>query len=273
MARAKDDLDLEEGTTLDGDIRIFDDFDDADESKLREVILEIETFAGQRQSVRVTVLTAEQWAQVQKRYHSRAARRDGVHRTLHILRDPTDPFHLLVSPSAVRGVNDESQVIYAELVYKVLNSFPFNLPDVLKHGLVGTLAEGASRRLRVNLGPRVYARESLLVQGLVYVLVNDYKEQLKYPPLEWARLLARDPDKFFLALRKSTFAGAWLKAVKDHPRIAPLIADASNKRAALIDLIRSVDLKVDDPLIALTQDAINDYLASASDDSKDTTAR
>lgn len=250
----------------DDDLQIFDDIDLADDTELRRVIYEVETFLQQKKSLRISVLDVVQWEKALTRYLPRAARRR-TERNVHILRDTADSHHLLISPSAVQGINERSQVIYAELIYHVLRCIPTSLSEQLQRGVDGLFAELIGKRLQTPLGSRLFPEQINLVQGLVLIVHQEFG----YKPLDWARLLRKDPDRFFLALRKSKFITAVLAAAKEDPIVSDEIEKAPNKRQTLIDLLRASDFRVSSPYGRLLQEQIRNYLSQST--KKDTVSR
>jgi len=243
-----------------GEIVITDDVDLTDESELYGVIAEVEAFLQAGRGVRVSILTGEQWLDALERSLSKAMRR-GAERHRHVLVDRQDPHHLLVSPSAVAGVNDRNRVIYAELVFHVLRCIPTTLSNPLRRGLDDILAQGVGERLGVNLFTRNFPDESELVASLLVVLAREFS-QFGYQPEDWARLLRRDPDKFFYALERSKFAAFWVSRARQDPELAPLLAASGKPRQALIALLRSEDLSSSAALLQLTTASAREYAAS-----------
>jgi hypothetical protein len=192
------------------DFLVVEDLDMGDESRLRELVAEIEKLlASPGKALRVSVLTSEQWKTVVARILSRHLR-SGMERHLYTLRDPKDPQHLLVSPSAIQGINEESPLIYQDLVYAVLRCVPTTLNETLRHGVDDALAEEISSRIGVEFFSRNYPEERELVSNMSAVLTH----QFGYSPLEWKVELRRSPDKVLLALAKSAFAPFWSDYIK-----------------------------------------------------------
>lgn len=243
------------------DLLIIDDIDLTDDSEIRTVVSEVEAFLESKHGVRLSILTAEQWLDALSRSLSPAMRR-GAERHLHILRDKNDPYHLLVSPSAVGGINEGSRVIYAEVVYHVLRCVPTTLSSPLRRGLDDLMAQWMGERLGIDLFTRNFPEESELVMGMLQVLSIEFG----YQSIDWARLLRRDPDKFFHALERSKFARLWLSRARQEAAIE-LPADRQQARRALITLLRSEALTAGSTLVALTKAAIQHHLEPAAETS------
>ena len=77
--------------------------------------------------------------------------------------------------------------------------------------------------------------------------------------VDWAKLLRREPERFFYALERSRFASVWLALAK-RSEFAPWLADEDKTKPRLIELLRAETLSVNDPLVALTKLAAQDFL-------------
>jgi hypothetical protein len=178
-----------------------------------------------------------------------------------VLIDRQDPHHLLISPSAVAGVNDRNRVIYAELVYHVLRCIPTDLSNPLRRGVDDILAAHVGERLRVNLFTRNFPDERELVASLLEVLAREFS-QFGYQPDDWARLLRRDPDKFFYALERSKFAAYWVSCARQDQELSLLLSSSPKRRQTLLELVRSEDLSSSAALLRVTSEAAREFAAS-----------
>jgi hypothetical protein len=233
------------------DLLVIEDLDVGDESELRRVVAEIESLVGVtgRGGLRVSVLTTEQWKTVVKRMVPPTLRR-GAELYYFMLRDPRDPRHLLVSPSAVRGINEGNRQMYQELVYTTLRCVPTDLTSSLRKGLDDVLAEACAERIGVDLYVRTYPRQSDLVRALLGVLINDFG----YGLLDWATIFRRTPKRVFLAFKESKFMVFW----EEYMRETAGVSDPD--RAALLEALNADPLRFESPLIATTEQAITAYL-------------
>lgn len=231
------------------DLLVIDDVDVGDESELRQVIAEIESLVGvPGRGLRVSVLTTEQWKTVIKRMVPRTLRR-GAELYYFMLRDPRDPQHLLVSPSAVRGINEDSRQMYQELVYTTLRCIPTDLTNSLRKGVDDLLAEECGRRIGVDLYVRTFPRQSELVRCLLGVLAADFGHEV----LDWTIVFRRTPQRVFLALGKSNFIPYWQEWLKEK--------DFGEKSAEdLINLLTTEPLDLDDPLLEASEQAMASYM-------------
>jgi len=232
------------------DLLVIEDIDIGDEAELRQVIAEVEALVGAPgKGLRVSVLTAEQWETVLQRRLPRQLRRGAEHH-FHVLSDPVDPQHLLISPSAVRGINEGSQHIYQEVVYTALRCIPTNLSRPLRKGLDDLLAEECGRRIGVELFVRTYPRESELVRGILSVLTVDFDYQL----LDWGILLRKNPERVLKAFTKTKFAQRWPQ------RIATEGFELKTTTLSLVKLLTADPMPFKDPLVLLTEQMITEYL-------------
>lgn len=188
------------------DFFMVDDFDPADETQLRHLVAAVESFAGGTgMGLRISVLNAEQWDQVIRRVMPVAQqRRAALH--MHTIKDPRDSKHLLISPSAVGGVNEDSQVIYQEIIYSLLRCIGSPLNGPMRRGVDDVVAELCGHLLDRPIFARHYPQESALVRGIIKILIKDFG----HDESDWALLLRQDPDKFFTVLRKSRFSVIWM---------------------------------------------------------------
>jgi hypothetical protein len=234
------------------DFLVVEDLDLGDESELRRVVAEVETFvkAGGK-GLRVSVLTTDQWKTVIVRMLPDQMRR-GAERYIHTLRDPRDPQHLLVSPSAVRGINERQRGMYHEVVFALLRCLPSDLRGPLRKGLDDVIAEECSDKVGVDLFARNYPREATLVRGLVQVL----RQQFGHRDIEWALEMRRNPDRFFMALRKSRFIKVWLECAREDDNLAAELKGRKNATAVLIKLLSDPDMSSDDPIFTTTERAL-----------------
>lgn len=241
------------------DLLVIEDLDVGDESELRRVVAEIESLVGVagRGGLRVSVLTTEQWKTVVKRMVPPTLRR-GAELYYFMLRDPRDPRHLLVSPSAVKAINEGNRQMYQELVYTTLRCVPTDLSRSLRKGLDDVLAEACAERIGVDLYVRTYPRQSELVRSLLGVLIADFG----YDLLDWATIFRRTPKRVFLAFKESKFMSFW----EDYMKETAGVQDPD--RGELLAALSGDPLRFDSPLIQATEQAIALYLTSAKEKEK-----
>jgi hypothetical protein len=236
-------------STSEEDLLILEDLDLGDETELRGVVAEIEgmiSFPGR--GLRVSILTAEQWQTVLRKLLPGPKQRS-IGRHIHTIRDPKDPQHLLVSPSAVQGINSNDRYMYQDLVFAVLRAIPCDLSGPLRRGLDDILAEAASKRIGTSLYCRNYPRERSMVQSILMVLTSVFS----YTQLDWALEMRRSPERVFRALSKTPFLAHWQASIKE---ISPQNAQAANLIALLLD----PKLEMSDPMLALTEECLTNYL-------------
>lgn len=246
--------------STDEDYFMLDDVDISDETELRRVEAEVLGLVGTPgKGLRLSVLSDEQWRTVLVSWLP-PAKRKAAKLYMHVLRDPRDHQHLVVSPSCVQGINEHAVNIYEELIYGLLRCIPTNLE---KGALLAGVDDIVARICGERLGVKLYARhapfEADLVRGLSQVLVAEYA----HTEQEWVLLLRRSPERFFLALRKTRFAGELLRLARHETVLAETFAASGNVRETLCDLIRAAR-RPDDPVLGVTARALRERLESVS---------
>lgn len=236
-------------STSEEDLLILEDLDLGDETELRRVVAEIEgmlSYPGR--GLRVSVLTGEQWQTVIRKLLPGPMQRS-IGRHIHTIRDPKDPQHLLVSPSAVQGINGNDRNMYQDLVFAVLRSIPCDLSGPMRRGLDDILAEAAGKRIGITLYCRNYPRERGVIQAILLILTNSFS----YTPLDWALEMRKSPERVFQALSKTPFLSKWYSDVSS---TLPQNSGADE----LVRLLLDPKLEMDDPLMKLTEKSLTDYL-------------
>lgn len=246
-------LDIQEEVDDDDSLVIVDELDLADETELRYVAGTIEELLQVPGYLCLSVLNVSQWQNAIARLVTPA--RGGAERFLHVISDRADPRHLLVSPSAVRGLNAGDRVIYAEIVYAMLRAIPSALGGPLRRGLDDLFAQKAAGELGIPFFTRNYPQEADVADGVLRVLVNEFGYSLD----DWALLLRRDPDRVLFALSKTRFCSQWLTQVKTDRRLAAELVDAPRKRQALIEMLRGERGRLRERLLRVTREALADY--------------
>lgn len=239
------------------DFLIVEDVDLSDEARLRQIVATIEgLLKSSGRGIRVSVLSAEQWQTVLRQMLP-AQHRRGAGYYIHQLRDPRDPQHLLVSPSGVRGINEGVRQIYQEIVYAILRCIPTDLQGPLRKGLDDIIAEYCGREIEMELFARVNPQAAEMVRAMLFACVDEHG----YNEIDWALLMRREPDKFFLALRKTTFCELWLKNAWEVDKLRRRLSRADNQRSRLIEIARSEGAMHDPALAALRKTANQEMVA------------
>lgn len=247
----------EEHRLLDDEEEMFflEEIDLADETELRRLVSLVDEVLGYRRGVRVSVLSAEQWQTALERVLSAKVRRSLMPH-LHVLRDPRDPSHLLVGPSALSGINEHSRQITAEVVYAIIRADHSTLAPLFDRGSADLLASIVAERIDLALFTSNYPAEARLCGILIDVLRAEFGFSLP----EWVAVMRRNPDRFTLALRRSRFAAFWLERARAQQPIADAIAGASRKRSALIGLLCAPEREVGDPIIRSCLEALIEFI-------------
>lgn len=183
-------------TTEIEDFLIIEDLDVIDETEIRRVIAEVQAVASSSVGLRASVLTAEQW-EIVIRTLSRTLRK-GAELYIHLLRDPREPHHVLISPAAVRGVNEGSRHMYQEVIYTTLRCLPTELPRPLRRGVDDILAAEIAERVNADIHAKNFIREAALVKAMMVRVA----ERFGYKPLDWTVIFRRSPDRVMKALKK-----------------------------------------------------------------------
>lgn len=236
------------------DAFFLEDIDLADETELRRLIGLVDELLGVRRGVRVSVLSAEQWQTAVERIVPAGLRR-GLIPHLHVLRDPRDPDHLLVGPSALSGLNEHSRQITAEVAYAVIRAGQISLTPLFDHGSADLLAAQLARRIELSFFTSNYPAEARLVRALISTLRAEYG----FSENDWVILLRSKPERFFLALRRSQFMTFLLSCARARPQIQALIAAAPRKRAALVALLRAPERDPEDVVAVFYSRCLDEF--------------
>jgi hypothetical protein len=146
--------------------------------------------------------------------------------------------------------------MYQELVYWLLRCLPTPLPKgPLLAGVNDIVAGLCSEQVEVDFYTHHAPREAALVRALIEVLIRDFE----HTESEWVLLLRRNPDRFFQALRKTKFCAYWMAVVKRDPEYAKIMSESTNKRDALIEMLRDENLTANSSFLRLTERALVDY--------------
>jgi len=197
------------------DLLIIEDLDVGDESELRRVVSTVEALvAVPGWNMQPVFLTTEQWKTLIQRGFSSTLRR-GADLYINILSDPSNPQRLLISPSALRGINEKSMSSYQEVIYTTLRALPTELTNPLRRGVDDLLAESVAQRLDV---PEVFTRNAPRESSLIRKLTTILQRSHGYNQLDWTVVFRRNPERVFNALAKNRRVG---------PELTSLIQQAS----------------------------------------------
>jgi hypothetical protein len=229
------------------ELLVIDDLDIYDDSELRKVVAIVESLLGSPgKGLRVSVLTAEQWDLVMKRMVQKTLKR-GAELYFHMIQDPRDQQHLLISPSAVQSINEGSRQIYQELIYASMRCIPTDLTVPLRRGTDDLLAKECSQRIGLDVCVRNYPLESTFMEALLNVMVAD----LGHTTVNWAVMIRRSPKRVLAALMKGKFYPYWKEKISNDFTIT--------KSNNLDKMITAVPLPVNQDIFKLTQQIMIDY--------------
>jgi len=213
---------------------LLEEIDLSDEVILNHLVRMVSEVSGGADGVRTSVLSAEQWHGAIEQIIPPRMRRGLVHH-FHVLRDPRDPGHLMISPSAIRGLNARSPKITSEVVYALIHATDPPLPPLLHRGSADIVARLVSERIGLGFFTSNYPSEAQLVTRLLTVLRSEWG----YAESDWVAQLKSRPDDVLRALRKTSLMPLWLQEARRDPKLAAELAESARKRevpiAHLID--------------------------------------
>lgn len=204
---------------------LLEEIDLSDEVVLDHLVRTITEISGGDRDVRTSVLTAEQWHGAIEQIIPPRMRRGLVHH-FHVLRDPRDPVHLLISPSAIRALNARSPMITSEVTYALIHAGEPQLPPLLHRGTADLIARRVSERIGLVFFTSNYPTEAQLVTNLLTVL----RAEWGYSEDDWVAQIRSRPDDVLKALKKTSFIPAWLAEAGRDPVLAAELAGVSRKR-------------------------------------------
>lgn len=260
-------VDLDGSGSLDADLILYEGIDLDDDTRLEDLVeIVSQLLSLPRHTILISALTDEEWAEVVQLAISRKRIVESSRPYVQVLPHPDDPFQLLVNPECVRQLNGKGVAkagainvkAVAAVIHSLLRFLPCQTPPILRRGLKDLIAVEAARRLpeTVELTP-FYPKEAVLVQNLCRILSLAHG----YSTLDWQVVLYKSPDKFLLALRKTPFAEAWVRAAKQHPQIGPLLTASDGKpRQVLMELLCLPERQIDDDFVHLLWETALRYL-------------
>lgn len=237
-----------------GDLFLGDDIDLNDETVLRDLQSAVVAAVGTSRGVRISVLSTDQWLTAVDRLVPKALRR-GVRQHFHVLGDPKSRSHLLVGPTTLAGLNENSHQITAEVVYAILKAGRPVPPPLFQRGAVDLLAAEVARDIQIPFFTQNYPREAQLCAEIIAMLQADHAN---FSQLEWLRLLKTDPRRFIATVGRGDFGKLWRARALETPTLAPIIGEQVT-RAHLVDALRDRNRRLDDDLICFTRRCLHDH--------------
>lgn len=178
----------------------------------------------------VSILTIEQWRRMIERI-SQQQGRNGRRLHLHVLPDPTQEHHLLVSPMAVRAINSDRGPEIAETVNALISISGPTPPPVIRSGLNDILLGAVQRRSDLSFPVGFNPRDRQFVHRLIDVLYLS----TPFTHLQWLREIKKEPDALFRGLRRTPFAAYWVAQVKQNePQLAHIFEGYTHNKSAFV---------------------------------------
>lgn len=248
------DLTLEDTVDGAGDLFLGDDIDLNDETVLRDLQTAVASAVGASRGVRISVLSTDQWLTAVDRLVPKALRR-GVRQHFHVLGDPKSRSHLLVGPTTLAGLNENSHQITAEVVYAILKAGRPVPPPLFQRGAVDLLAAEVSRQINIPFFTQNYPREAQLCAEIITMLQRDH---VNVSQREWLQVLKIDPRRFIATIGRGEFGKLWRARALESPQITALLGE-SVTRAHLTDALRERDWRMNDDFIIFTRKCLHDH--------------
>lgn len=237
-----------------GDLFLGEDIDLNDETVLRDLQGAVSSIVGSSRGVRISVLSVDQWLTAVDRLVPKALRR-GVRQHFHVLGDPKSRSHLLVGPTTLAGLNENSHQITAEVVYAILKAGRPVPPPLFQRGSADLLASEVARKIQMPFFTQNYPREAQLCAEIIAMLQRDH---VNCTQLEWLQVLKTDPRRFIATIGRGEFGKLWRARALEAEPIRALI-DGSVTRARLTDTLRERDWRPDDDFIVFTRRCLDEH--------------
>ena len=220
-------------THTDEDALIFQERSPLDEKLLEDIQAQLQELTGctKKDRVRVTVLTTEQFQRalrtiVPKRLHDR-----GLAKNFRVLRDPRDPHHLFVGPSALSGLNEGHSTVVSDLIYQLISAQGQRTNQAFERGIADILAANISQQLGLPLFANIYPAEHRFVSTIIEAI-----RQTDEDPMELVALMKRSPTQFYTRVRQSGFYKWWEGSAKGNDQLSryvDLISSITSPNAQL----------------------------------------
>ncbi len=183
-----------------------------DDTLLREIETELAAVTGCQRKDRVRITVARSVADFQRfvRQHvPRRAQQRGIAAHIRVVRDSTDPHHLIVGPSALAGLNDGHSTVITDLVYMMIEAAGQPASLAFDRGASDILAAELARRMNLDILTDFYPAERRFAEAVIEAVKG-----VDQDPIELVALLKRSPRQFFKEVRESGFYKWWAGEVK-----------------------------------------------------------
>jgi len=220
-------------TQADEDALIFYDRSPLDEELLEKIQTQLQELTGcqKKDRVTVTVLTTEQFQRALRTIVPRRLHDRGLAKNFRVLRDPRDPHHLFVGPSALAGLNEGHSTVVSDLVYQLISAHGQKTNQAFDRGVADLLAADLAQQLGLPLFTDIYPAEKKFVSNIIEA-IRDLDED----PIELIALLKRSPNQFYTRLRQSGFYKWWEGSAKSNDQLSryvDLISSITSPNAQL----------------------------------------
>jgi hypothetical protein len=198
---------------FDDDALIFEERNPLDPTLLHEIETELAAITGctKKNRVRLTVCSTNEWNQVVAKFVPQRLHKQGMVKHFRVLKDPQDPRHLFVGPSALSGLNDGHSTVITDLVHQMIAALGSPSSQAFDRGAADLLAAEVGRRLEIAVFPDIYPEEQRFLSTLI-----DAVRQVDEDPIELLGLLKRKPDEFYARLRQSGFYRWWEGSAREN---------------------------------------------------------
>jgi len=215
------------------DAYIFEQRDPLDQTLLHDIETELAAITGcaRKDRVKLTVCNTEQWRKVVEAYVPAGIHRQGLAKNFRVLKDPRNPRHLYVGPSAVSGLNDRQSTVVTDLVHQMINALDVTSNQAFERGAADLIAAEIGQRLDLPIFTPIYPAERQFVSTIIEAV-----RKVDEDPAELLGLLKRKPSAFFKRIRESGFYRWWENSARNSDQLVQyvdLIASITSPNAQL----------------------------------------
>lgn len=233
---------------FDDDALILQDHNPLDETLLRDIETELAAITGatKRERVRLTVCSTREWNAVTARFVPQRLHKQGMVKHFRVLKDPKDPRHLYISPSALAGLNEGHSNVIIDLVHRMISAAGTPSSQAFDRGVEDLLAAELARRLELPGFPGIYPDEQQFVSTIIEAVRRVDEE-----PVALLGMLKRDPQEFFARVKESGFFSWW--------QASAAADDALSRYVDLIESITAPNAQMEGSFMAWAQQCAGIY--------------
>lgn len=202
---------------FDEDALIFEDRNPLDQTLLREIETELAAITGctRKERPRLTVCNTEQWNAVLAKHVPQRLHKQGMVKHFRVLKDPKDPRHLYIGPSALSGLNEGHSTVVTDLVHQLIGVIGQHSNQAFDRGAADLLAAEVGRRLELDMHPGLYPSEQEFVKTIIEAVRRVDEE-----PVSLIGLLKRKPESFFARVRDSGYYRWWAASAAENDQLS-----------------------------------------------------